>query len=408
LDRLLTFRRARTYAAVLLGLFVAAWVYELVLGSPPLNAAGAPISGDYIAFHSAGGLALNGRGSLLYDHAAVSAAQDRLLGGRIPGFYDAFRNPPFFALAFVPLALLDLLPGFLVWTALSLACLFVALWLLLQEVPALKPRWRGLLVLVFAFAPVSFGIIDGENATVSLLLYVLIYRALVREQNVLAGVWAALGLFKPQLFIVFPLVFVATRRWRALLAHGLTSGLLVSVSLALVGPGGLESWVRILVEPESSNAMANSWRMMSLKSFLDVLLPRASNLGLGLYVATSVVLLAGLVAVWWPRHRRSLAHAWTFTSLVAVLVDPHLVDYDLSVLVAAGVLASTLIPQLRWWMVVLYLLLFLRVQVPLGEANLQVTPLVLTWCLYLVWLHVGWRGVRFTAGRTSDRYTVPC
>src|SRR3977135_4336521 len=87
LDRLLTFNRARTYGFVLVALYVVAWVDVLVLGSPPLNSSGTPIGGDYIAFHAAGRLVLSGQASQLYDHAAMSAVQDSLLGGRIPGFY---------------------------------------------------------------------------------------------------------------------------------------------------------------------------------------------------------------------------------------------------------------------------------------------------------------------------------
>ena len=194
LDRLLTWKRARTYALVLVGLYVVAWVDVLVLGSPPLNSSGIPIGGDYIAFHAAGRLVLSGHAAQLYDHAAVSAVQDNLLGGLIPGFYDAFRNPPFFALVFAPLAALDLLPGFAVWFALSLAMLAFALWLALREVPWLASRWRGQVVLVAAFPPVYFGLIDGENAVVSLLLYVLIYRSFVRDENRAMGAWAAFGL----------------------------------------------------------------------------------------------------------------------------------------------------------------------------------------------------------------------
>jgi alpha-1,2-mannosyltransferase len=386
LDRLLTFKRARTYAAVLVALFVLAYAYEVQAGSPPLNAAGAPLGGDYIAFHTAGRLVLNGQGALLYEHTAVSETEDQLLGGRIPGFYDAFRNPPFFALPFVPLALLDLLPGFFMWTLVSLACLFAAVWLLLQEVPSVKSRWRGLLVLIFAFAPVYFGIIDGENATISLLLYVLIYRTLVRDQDKLAGFWAGLGLFKPQLFIVFPIVFVATRRWRALLTCALTALVLAAVSLAIVGPAGLQQWLRILFEPESGNALANAWRMASLKSLVDQLLVGHPSLALGLYLASSIVLVAGLLVVWSGRTPTHVA--WIFTCLIAVLIDPHLVDYDLSVLVPAGLLAAIYVPRLRWCMVLLYLLVAFRVQVPFGEPVLQLTPLVLAACLAMLW---AWR-----------------
>src|SRR5438105_11195803 len=135
---LLTWKRARAYALVLLLLYVVAWLDVLALGSPPLNSSGTPLGGDYIAFHTAGRLLLEGRASELYDHAAVSGVQDALLGGRVPGFYDAFRNPPFYTSLFAPLALLDLLPGFAVFAVLSTACLALALSLLLRNARLLR------------------------------------------------------------------------------------------------------------------------------------------------------------------------------------------------------------------------------------------------------------------------------
>jgi alpha-1,2-mannosyltransferase len=373
----------RTYATVLIGLYLVAWIYELSSGSPPLYGDRVPIGGDYIAFHAAGRLLLSGNGSDLYDRSAVIATQDAMLSGRAPGFYDAFRNPPFAALPFVPLALLDLVPGFVVWSLISLCCLGLALTLLLKEIPTLKPRWRGLLILVFAFAPLYFGLIDGENATVSLLLYVLIYRALSRDQDRLAALWAALGLFKPQLFFVFPLVLLARRSWSSLVVYILTTLGLAGVSLALVGPGGLQGWLRILTEPESGQVLVNAWRMVSLKPFLDTLLPAQPMVALGLYLAATPVLVGAVFRLWADRHA-PLWLAWTFTSLVAVLVDPHLVDYDLTVLVAAGILGAIHIPTLRWWFVLLYILLVFRAQLPVGDGVVQLSTLVLLVCLWLV------------------------
>ncbi|HEY0583549.1 MAG TPA: hypothetical protein VGE94_15295, partial [Chloroflexota bacterium] len=83
-DRLLTWKRARMYALVLVALYVVAWLQVLVTGSPPLNSTGTPIGGDYIAFHSAARLLLSGQGAALYDPAALGAVQDDLLGGRVP------------------------------------------------------------------------------------------------------------------------------------------------------------------------------------------------------------------------------------------------------------------------------------------------------------------------------------
>ena len=385
LSRLLTWRRARAYALVLVALYVVAWINVVVLnGDPPLNSGGVPIAGDYIAFHAAGRLVLSGRAAELYSHDAVVQVQDELLGGRIPHFYDAFRNPPFYALLFAPLALLDLLQGFAVWCLLGLACLALALWLLLQETLWLWSRWRGVLIFVAAFPPVYFGFIDGENALLSLLLFALIYRAFARGQDLQLGVWCALGLFKPQLFFVFPLILLLTRRWRALGTYAVTALALAAISLALVGLDGLQAWLRILLEPEGGNATVNGWRMASAKSFFDALLPSFATASFVLYALVSATLLAGLTRVW-TRQERNLPTAWAFTCLVAVLIDPHLVDYDLTVLVSAAIVAAPLVPRLMWAIVPLYLVTLLRAGLPLTETvSLQLAPPLLLACA--VWI----------------------
>ncbi len=379
-------RRARAFALVLLALYVVAWVNVVILnGDPPLNSGGVPIAGDFIAFQAAGRLVLSGQAADLYSHDAIVAVQDQLLGGRIPHFYDAFRNPPFVALLYAPFASLDLLQAFAMWCAIGVACLALALSLLLQETPWLQPRWRGVLIFVLAFPPVYFGFIDGENALLSLLLFALIYRSFARGNDVQLGVWSALGLFKPQLFFLFPLLFLITRRWRALAAYAATALVLAAISLALVGPDGVQSWLRILLEPEGGNATVNGWRMASAKSFFDALLPGFSTVSITLYTLTCVVLLAGLARAWLQRSV-NLPTAWALTCLVAVLIDPHLVDYDLTVLAAAALIAAPLVPKLLWAIVPLYVVTLLRAQIPLGEvAALQLAQLLLVGCAVTLW-----------------------
>lgn len=404
LTGLLNWRRARFFALVLIALYVVAWVDVVVVtGDPPLNSGGVPIAGDYIAFHTAGRLILSGQAASLYSHDAVSRVQVGLVDGRIPNFYDAFRNPPFYALTYVPLALLDLLPAFAVWCVLGLACLGLALRLLLEEVPQLRERWRGVLIFAFAFPPLYFGLIDGENALLSLLLFALIYRSLVRQQDVALGVYCALGLFKPQLFFVFPLVLLVTRRWRALAAYAATAIVLALVSFAVVGADGLQAWVRVLLEPEGGNATVNGWRMASAKAFLDALLPTFASLSLALYVVVTLALLAATAFVW---SRRSVNRpaAWLFTCLVAVLVDPHLVDYDLTVLLAGGIVAATLMPRLAWPTAALYAIALLRAAVPLGEqVSVQLTaPLLVAMALWTVRRAVSSFHVDSAQGRQRD------
>jgi alpha-1,2-mannosyltransferase len=379
LARLLTWKRARTWAFVLGMTYVYAWCLVVGQGRPPLSSANDPIGGDYVAFYAAGRILLSGDGAHLYDHATVTAVQDIALEGRIPGFYDAFRNPPFFAAVFAPLSALDLVPSFAVWSLLSLAALLMALRLLCDMVPGMAGRWRGLFLIAFAFGPVYFGLIDGQNSTLSLLLFVLIYRSLLLKHDRLAGVVAAVGLFKPQLFFVFPLVFLAARRWRALASYAAAALVLAAVSFALVGVGGLQGWLRVLLDMETDNALKNAWRMHSLKGFFDLLLPGQSSLALALYALAAVALLAVLWRAW-GQPRELTPQLWVLTSAVIALVDPHLVDYDLTALIPAGVMAAIYLPHLRWLILAMYPLLVFRSQLPLSERSLQITTLVLLGC----------------------------
>jgi hypothetical protein len=139
----------------------------------------------------------------------------------------------------------------------------------------------------------------------------------------------------------------------------------------------MQAWLRILLEPESANATVNAWRMLSLKSFFDLLLPGQIGLSLALYAAAAVTLVVLLVRAWSSPTRQPSPDLFAFASLVAVLVDPHLVDYDLTVLVACGLLASTAFARVRWWVVLLYPLILLRLAVPWGDANWQLSTLVL-------------------------------
>ena len=198
--------------------------------------------------------------------------------------------------------------------------------------------------------------------------------------------------------------------------YGLTAVALAVVSVLLVGVDGSVAWVRILLEPESGQVLANAWRMVSLKSFLDVLLPGLPALALVLYVACGAAILAGVWRLWSAlrpavaaavilpaepvilsepategsasQWRRRFDLAWIYTSLAAVLVDPHLVDYDLSVLVAAGIVGAALVPRLAPAIVLLYLVALLRAQVPLGDASVLLTPVVLAGCTVRVYRQI--------------------
>ncbi len=124
--------------------------------------------------------------------------------------------------------------------------------------------------------------------------------------------------------------------------------------------------------------------MHSIKGFFDLLLPGQTALSWAFYAVASLGLLGFLARAW--RHARSITPPlWIVTSVVVALVDPHLVDYDLTVLVPAGVLLAVYVPNLRWLMLALFPLLIFRVQVPLGPSAVQITTLVLLAATIFTW-----------------------
>jgi uncharacterized membrane protein (UPF0127 family) len=406
---LLTSKRAATYAAILGLLYLLAWGYSTFAGRAPLTRNGEPIPGDYIAFYTAGRMVLNGESSHLYDPSSVRAIQAEALEFLVPGLYDPMRNPPFLAVLFAPLATLDLIPSFVVWSLLNLACLVAALWLALRTLPALRPHWRAIGVVALTFAPVYRGLIGGQNADLSLLLYVLIYRAIRSGREPQAGLYAALGLFKPQLFLVFPLVFAASRRWRALGTYCLVASMLAAASFALVGVDGVWAWSRVILEHEPGNALKNAYRMHSLKAFFDLLLPFQSTLALVLSVLASAALLVPLVRAWSVQNawQEQLPMRWALTSAIAVLVDPHLVDYDLAVLVLTGLLIGAVSPAGRRWALGFYaamvVALLFDFKLPIGDTQLQLTVPILVAFAWWAWRHLNLS----RRGATSDYATVP-
>ncbi|HEX8969549.1 MAG TPA: glycosyltransferase 87 family protein [Chloroflexota bacterium] len=408
LERMLTWKRSGSYAGFVGLIFLAAWAYSTFAGTAPLTRAGEPIMGDYVAFYAAGRMVLTGSGANIYDPTAVRQAQAEATQGQVADLYDPLRNPPFVALAFAPLALLDPLPSFVVWSLINLLALAAAMWLTLDTLPSLRRHWPWIALIALAFAPVYRGLIGGQNANLSLLLFVLIYRAVRQQHHARAGGWAAIGLFKPQLFLVFPIIFAASRRWRALAVYALVATGLGLVSLAVIGgPAGIPAWISVIVDHESGNALRNAYRMHSLKAFFDLLLPGQSGLALGLYLLGSLALLVPLARLWTnpPGSDAAVSLRWALTSVVAVLIDPHLIDYDLTVLVLAALLLGAAHASGRVWVLVFYLVslfaLLFDLRLPYAGVQVQITVPVLVMFAGWTWRELARLDVRPAQSRLA-------
>ncbi|MEJ1159596.1 glycosyltransferase family 87 protein [Prosthecomicrobium sp. N25] len=232
--------------------FAADWLAWLAAGTlalfaivyvPSVAKVNAPTSSDvvghdYMSFYAAGRLVLAGTPEKAYDRAAHVAMQREAAreakGG--DGFADAyyFAYPPTYLTVVTPFAALPYMPAFYTWMLVTGALYVFAVWRIL-------PGWRTVLLAIAAPGALCT-FIFGQNAFLTAGLMGLALWSLDRRPLV-AGFLIGLLCFKPQLGLVFPVILVATGRWRAVAGAALGVAASVAVSLALHGP---ETWQAVL------------------------------------------------------------------------------------------------------------------------------------------------------------------
>jgi hypothetical protein len=327
--------RRRHYALLLGATIWAGWLVSVGLGPGLLDLTGQVKGTDFIEFYAAGRIVAAGDVARLYDlehqrdiEHAITAPQDW------PGLHG-FLNPPFFALLFVPFALLPYPLAFVVWTLVALGLLAVALRMAGSDGP-----WMHAVPWTLAFVPVFAAVSYGQNSLLSVALLAGTFAALRAGRDRVAGMVLGGLLYKPQLVVVLALALLADRRWRALAGLATAAAALVALSWA-ISPDAARSYVAL---GRAFPTMLNdpgfpTWNMHSVYSFWHLALPAWPG-------AARVLALAGSAAVLVVARRLQPPYApetlgrWFAAALWATaLASPHLFLYDLSILVLAWVLA---------------------------------------------------------------------
>jgi hypothetical protein len=207
--------------------------------------------------------------------------------------HDFFLYPP----PLLPLfGLLSKLPNpgvAIGWEAFLVACAYTSFLTL-----GLRPGWS---LALLAFPPVMIGFESGNVASFIFLLFVLAYRA--------GGTLVAGGLFKVQ-SVVPALWLVRTRRWRGLIFGLATVGVIVLVTLPIVGFDSWRAWYAGLgYRAESQPAVAEMFGLSSARY-----MPGPAFVA----VSVAVVALASLFS-----GRRGLAAFGLASILASPSLWPH-------------------------------------------------------------------------------------
>lgn len=220
---------------ILLHMLVMRMVWSQAMGGRP----------DYKIFYTAALILKRGWGRDLYDNRLQLQVQKEFpswLGegeGPLP-----YNHPPFEAALHVPLAYFSYLEAYAIWTGLNFLLLGWFVWFFRSQVPILAREFPSILFLsALGFFPLVFGLMQGQDSTLLMVLYGLAFVALKSGREFRAGLLLGAGLFKFHLVLPFVFILLLRRRWTAVGGFAVSGALAALASLALVG------WKELLYYP---------------------------------------------------------------------------------------------------------------------------------------------------------------
>ncbi len=304
-----------------------------------------------------------------YDAQIYQRALAGFLGDGYPG--QNWSYPPSLLLLAAPFGKLGYLPALACWTAIGMAIYAAAV---LRNFSG----WRALLAALCAPAAL-FCIISGQSALITAAMMLGIF-ALLDRRPLVAGVLIGLLTLKPQLGVLFPVLLIASGRWRVFAAATVTALALAAVSAALFGP---QAWVDFVLRglPVQNLVLADPERIAT--PFYPTVFMNLRGINVGYQAAMTVQIFFALAAaaiVGWAFRCRDHANPRELVALFlacSVAAVPYLLSYDtlpLCLAALALMAAGKLDRRGRWLTRLIYWLPLL--QIGLGTFHIPGPALI--------------------------------
>jgi hypothetical protein len=300
---------------------------------------------DFYTYYAISLLLLRRGPGAVYDFAVQKQFQEQVTS-QWSGHFILLPHilPPWVTLIFYPLALLPYRASYLAWGASILLLVGAAIAILLR---AAGLRGRAALLGAAAAAaslPVLVLLIQGQSDAPMIAAVAAASLAWTARRPARAGAFAALGLVKPQLLLLLPVLFLVRRSWRAVAAFSAGCVVLVLLSLAVFGPAACLAWLRILAPwafAGQANFPVDTQAQFSLRGLLQLLgvplAPQLLLLAFGLLALAAVLLRARAD----PRLELALA------IVGSMALSPYQHAHDLALLIVPGLLLGGALPVLR-------------------------------------------------------------
>jgi alpha-1,2-mannosyltransferase len=378
--------RAAKRRALLVAIMGAAVISVVAIEKANRRFEGPLRGADFVHFYTLGRLASTHHVSAMYDMTALHDAQVALVPDSKTFLYPPV-YPPQVPVLFAPFTGWSYETSLLVWTVLTIVGYGLIIWSAWKPVSAMLPDRSVMVMAAVAFPPFWMLVLYGQITILILAAFWAGWMALERGRHVLAGVAFGLLAIKPQFGIPLAVVVLARRDWAMLWGAVASVALQAGATWAVLGPEAFRGFASSLSLIASNVDLLESKPIYShsLRT-LTRLLP--NSIGVPLWSIAAVMVLWCTARVW--RSDAPIRVRVGSVILASVLVNPHVIVYDATVLVLPLIwFAAYMRDESRqafaasYWKIVCWL--FAAFFVPTSSAiGLQVSVLLMAWLLVLV------------------------
>jgi hypothetical protein len=324
------FKRVNVDPTAWLDRGIAAAALAIVMWAVVLDVAirNDPISVDFHTYLAAAQVGLHRGWSHIYDQGLVNLYQQLIAPG---GRSQPFISPPTVAFIVAPLAMFPYATAYVIWACVIFAAFAVAL--ALCGVSRGLGRW---VAVAGALAPwwVMHAVNVGQVVPLVAAGAVVGWRLLRDRRDVLAGIALGAILLKPNTALLVPLALLFATRYRALAAWAATSGVVLILIAAVLGPAGLGAYAQEIRGPWPAGA--------------DNVTLHGAMAASGLFAAALRILIVAAVMGAAYRFRETPGMVIPLALVGSLLVSPYLHGSDLCLLAAAGWMIWEERPTIAW------------------------------------------------------------
>lgn len=287
---------------------------------------------DFLHFYLAGRLVAEGQSDRLYDQERFVALQRSIspVDEKNPPYWSIY--PPHSALLFSLLGKLPYPRAVECWWLIQLLCVVTSVWILIKQLQ--PPRewyvtaWLGGL----AFYPVINIFWNGQIAALLLLLAVVGFALHRQQRYLLAGLAFSLLSLKPHLALCTYLWLLLRGDWRTLLGVAVGGIIQLGLVAGLMGPEVLQHYL------QNSKLASSIYVLYTMSPDHQHALAGILTTLLGSSYSTLAMCIQGIIAIisgYWLWRLRWTAYEYPAAILFILNSAPHLLTYDVSLLLIA-------------------------------------------------------------------------